>query len=98
MEHALALSIRGNDGQNRQQVRRRVNVYITREQFIIINFNINIDNYACNNLKFKSPGIIRVGGDWSSAAFYLAAGALDCDVSITGLDLKSEQGDKRILD
>ena len=72
--------------------------YVNITLKVLQDFNINIDNYACNNLKFKSPGIIRVGGDWSSAAFYLAAGALDCDVSITGLDLKSEQGDKRILD
>ena len=82
--------------------------YVNITLKVLQDFNININN----NLKFKSssaafwpaagvfksPGIISVGGDWSSAAFWLAAGALGCDVSVSGLDLKSEQGDKRILD
>ena len=38
------------------------------------------------------PENLRVGGDWSNAAFFLAAG-----VSVTGLDKASIQGDKKIL-
>ncbi|MHB8585113.1 MAG: 3-phosphoshikimate 1-carboxyvinyltransferase [Thermoplasmatota archaeon] len=41
----------------------------------------------------------RVPGDWSSAAFPLAAAAITGgDVTVTNLDPLSEQGDKRILD
>ena len=45
----------------------------------------------------QSPGTLRVDGDWSNAAFFLAAGALGNPVSMTGLDLDSPQGDKAIL-
>lgn len=39
-----------------------------------------------------------VEADWSQAAFFLVGGALFGDVSLTGLDLNSTQGDKKILD
>ncbi len=39
-----------------------------------------------------------VEGDWSQAAFFLAAGALGGNVTVTGLDSNSAQGDKAILD
>lgn len=45
-----------------------------------------------------SPGELRVDGDWSNAAFFLAAGALGNLVTMTGLRLDSPQGDKAILD
>ena len=44
-----------------------------------------------------SPGELRVDGDWSNAAFFLAAGALGKPVTMTGLNLDSPQGDKAIL-
>ena len=45
-----------------------------------------------------SPGTLTVDGDWSNAAFFLAAGALGNPVTVTGLSLDSPQGDKMILD
>ena len=47
--------------------------------------------------RIQSPGTLRVDGDWSNAAFFLAAGALGKPVTITGLSLDSPQGDKAIL-
>ena len=45
-----------------------------------------------------SPGSVRVGGDWSNAAFWLAAGALaGSGVAVLGLDPQSPQGDKNAL-
>lgn len=44
-------------------------------------------------------GSHSVEGDWSNAAFWLCAGAIGKKpVSVTGLDLSSAQGDKKILD
>lgn len=40
---------------------------------------------------------ITVEGDWSSAAFFLAAGALTGPITMTGLNLTSRQGDRAIL-
>ena len=38
-----------------------------------------------------------VEGDWSQAAFFLAAGAIGGDVTVCGLDVNSTQGDKKIV-
>ena len=47
--------------------------------------------------QYSSPGEVAVEGDWSGAAFFLAAGALGGPVAVTGLDRASLQGDKAIL-
>lgn len=39
-----------------------------------------------------------VEGDWSHSAFFLSAGAIGGDVTVTGLDMNSTQGDKAIID
>lgn len=39
-----------------------------------------------------------VEGDWSQAAFFLVAGAVGGDVTVSGLDMNTTQGDKGILD
>ena len=44
-----------------------------------------------------SPRELRVEGDWSNAAFFLAAGAFGAPVCVRGLDHASPQGDKAIL-
>lgn len=47
--------------------------------------------------KFVSPGEARIEGDWSNAAFWLCANALEgCDVRLSGLNNHSAQGDRRI--
>ena len=38
--------------------------------------------------------MLTVEGDWSNGAFFLAAGALGSQVSVTGLDEDSPQGDR----
>ncbi len=49
--------------------------------------------------KYALSGQIRVEGDWSNAAVFLALGALTKGgVTCTNLDIDSAQGDKRILD
>ncbi len=51
------------------------------------------------NQQYNSPKECTVSGDWSNAAFFLSAGAMSKDgVTVTGLDMNSPQGDKRIVD
>lgn len=51
------------------------------------------------NQKYQSPKEITVDGDWSDSAFFLCAGALSKDgVTVSGLDMNSTQGDRKILD
>ena len=45
---------------------------------------------------FHSPGTLAVEGDWSSAAFFLAADFMGNSVSIEGLNENSSQGDSEI--
>lgn len=44
------------------------------------------------------PCCHTVQGDWSQAAFFLCAGALNGDVTVKGLDINSRQGDKKAVD
>ena len=57
--------------------------------------NIFVINSGSN---YVSPGNYRVEGDWSGAAFFLAAGAISGDVTVRGLDSESAQADRAILD
>ena len=45
---------------------------------------------------YHSPGIVRVEGDWSNGAFWLAAAALGNSVTVSGLDSASVQGDRAV--
>lgn len=61
------------------------------------------DNGDCfsipDNSRYVSPGDLTVGGDWSNSAFWFCLGALsDFGITVTGLDINSGQGDKKILD
>lgn len=46
---------------------------------------------------FVAPARVAIEGDWSAAAFWLAAGALGSNVSVRGLRLPSGQCDRAIL-
>ncbi|MBR3737952.1 MAG: 3-phosphoshikimate 1-carboxyvinyltransferase [Eubacterium sp.] len=76
--------------------------YVDMTIKVLKDFGINIEEtengYAVfGNQKFKSCRY-TVEGDWSQAAFFLAAGAVCGDVKVCGLDMDSAQGDKKIVD
>ncbi len=48
--------------------------------------------------RYRSCGSARVEGDWSNAAFWLTAGAISGEMTVTGLTPDSPQGDRRIAD
>lgn len=56
-------------------------------------FGRNITGFTVASGKFISPGEITVEGDWSNAAFFLAAKAMGSDVSVENLNFSSCQGD-----
>lgn len=45
-----------------------------------------------------TPCDYRIEGDWSSAAFPIAAAAIGGDITLHGLDAASHQGDKAVID
>ena len=48
--------------------------------------------------KYRTPRMVPVEGDWSNAAFWLAAGAMQGRIACQGLDVNSAQGDKVIME
>lgn len=51
------------------------------------------------NQKYTASGTMEVEGDWSNAAFWLAAGVLGEEpIQVTGLSMDSAQGDRRIVE
>lgn len=56
----------------------------------------NNDYYVRGNQCFFAHDC-RIEGDWSNAAFFLAAGAIGGDVTVESLNPASVQGDKKIL-
>ena len=49
--------------------------------------------------RYRSPGCLTVGGDWSGAAAFACMGAVGKHpITLTGLDTQSVQGDRAVLD
>lgn len=65
-----------------------------------VEFSKNDASYAIpGGQRFRLPLRTVVEGDWSNAAFFLCMGALSKGgVRVEGLDLKSSQGDRGVLD
>lgn len=47
---------------------------------------------------YRTPGTVQVEGDWSNAAFFLAAKAIGNHTAVRNLNLTSPQGDRAIAD
>ncbi|MBR7123235.1 MAG: 3-phosphoshikimate 1-carboxyvinyltransferase [Oscillospiraceae bacterium] len=54
--------------------------------------------FDASRYPFRSPGQVRVEGDWSNAAFFLAAKTLGNTVDVCGLLDNSVQGDRAIFE
>lgn len=50
------------------------------------------------NQRYTPPADVAIEGDWSGAAFYLAAGAIGAPVTVTGLRMDSAQRDREIAE
>lgn len=69
--------------------------YIDITQHALAIFGVTTDNYhVTGSALFQSPGEIAVEGDWSNAAFFLAAKTLGSEVEVNGLNTTSAQGDR----
>jgi len=71
--------------------------YVTMTQQAMMLFGVETCGYCvAGGRKFHSPGTVAVEGDWSNAAFFLAANALGSQIQVGGLDAASAQGDRAI--
>ena len=48
------------------------------------------------NQRLRSPGTLTVEGDWSNGAFFLAAQRIGSQLTVTGLNPCSSQGDRQV--
>lgn len=48
--------------------------------------------------RYITPGTLSIESDWSNASVYLAMGAVNNDITITGLNMQSMQGDRVMMD
>lgn len=71
--------------------------YVDMTLYALNIFGVYINDYHINSCyPFHSPGNLTVEGDWSNAAFFLAAKALGNAVEVTNLNPYSKQGDRVI--
>ena len=63
---------------------------------ITVDVSESLDEYKINRQTYR-PTEYEVEGDWSSAAYFLALGAVSGPIEITNLNPDSAQGDKMIL-
>lgn len=69
--------------------------YVTITLKAMEQFGVMVQNFSvAGNQDVTSPGTVTVEGDWSNAAFFLAAKALGSNVTVTGLRADSPQGDR----
>lgn len=76
--------------------------YIELTLEILSIFGIDLQ-FIDNKISFSGPYEMRetevtIEGDWSSASFFLIAGAIGGDMTVRGLNIHSKQADVRILD
>lgn len=63
---------------------------ITHEAYL--HFHISPKKHQEKNIE------LSIEGDWSSAAFFFVAGAIQGDIHISGLNINSKQADRKILE
>ncbi len=96
----LAMSIMGG-GDITVKGKRVSTGYIDITIDLLKSFGVTVEttDYGYRIIKNDAPitDSYNVEGDWSNAAFFLAAGALGGSVTVDGLNLNSLQKDKKIL-
>lgn len=72
--------------------------YIELTRNALTAFGVSTSNFQlCGAYPFRSPGIVRIEGDWSNGAFFAVANYLGNKVVAHGLDPLSPQGDRAVL-
>jgi 3-phosphoshikimate 1-carboxyvinyltransferase len=63
---------------------------------ITVSFDENLDKFEILPQKYK-PTKFQVEGDWSSASYLLALGAMGGEIEVNNLDMQSLQGDRMLV-
>ena len=91
----FALSLLDGDSQIAVQGKLESKPYVTMTREALERFGVEARAFAIRGgQSFHTPGKIRVEGDWSNGAFWLAAKALGNDITVRDLNPDSPQGDR----
>lgn len=71
-------------------------VDITKTVLTAFEIKSNVEKIS-GTLPFHSPGNITVEGDWSNGAFFICASAIGNEVTVSGLNRNSCQGDIQVM-
>ena len=73
--------------------------YIDMTQLALKTFGVDTTDFrVTGSYPFQSPEKLNVEGDWSNAAFFLAAKALGNSINISNLNMHSPQGDRAVTE
>ncbi len=94
----LALSLM--DGKSTLNITGKVESkpYIDITKKVLKDFGVSVSQEISGAFPFQTPGDIQIEGDWSNAAFFLGANALTSQLTISGLDPESPQGDRTVCE
>lgn len=99
---ALSLTERGEESKIilTSELESKKYVDITIEVMKMFGKDVIVEEncYIIKGGKYISPGKIKAEGDWSNSAFWIVANALGSNISLEGLNYKSTQGDRKIID
>lgn len=98
----LALPILDGDSEIVLTTELHSKPYVDMTVKVMADFGVKIEergnSYFIPGNQIYQKRDYTVEADWSQAAFFMVAGALFGDVILTGLDVNSTQGDKKIAD
>ncbi len=73
--------------------------YVDLTLQVLQTFGIDIQSGRIRGAQhYHAPQVLRVEGDWSNAAFFLAANSVGSSIDVSGLNFDSVQGDRAVCD
>ena len=99
----FALAVCGRAGKIKITDKLESEPYVEMTAKALRSFGVGVekteDGYSVDGARLVSCREAVTEGDWSNAAFPLAMGAIgESPVTVTGLDIRSTQGDRKIID
>lgn len=101
----FALSLLSNDSVLKLESELVGGQYVDITTSVMSKFSVMVtkqsDQFVIKGMqkyRIEENSSINVEGDWSQAAFFLCAGAINGDITVTNLDINSNQGDKKIVE
>ena len=98
----MALPLLNNDSEIKLSSNLESSKYVDITIDVMKTFGVNVaktvDGFFIQGNQTYKPTDYVVEGDWSQAAFFMAAGAICGDITVKNLNKNSYQGDKQIFD